>query len=182
VPWDDVPIAERPTYHGKISLHPSAVATFYAPSDVCGIGGMHSERIRAVPTWRKAGPRYDCVFVNIDSSVPGMRGLDVARIRQFFSFKTGGKYYPCAFVQWLPRIGDEPDEETGLWEVWGVHHGEAPHMDIIHVDTIIRAAHLIGVYGEDFVPVQLSFHEALNAFHSFYVNKFIDHHASEIAF
>jgi len=35
-----------------ITLYPSAVATYFAPSDLSGIGGMHSECIRATPNWR----------------------------------------------------------------------------------------------------------------------------------
>lgn len=44
-----------PLFNGNINIFPSAVATFYAPSNICGIGGMHNERIRAVPSWYK-GP------------------------------------------------------------------------------------------------------------------------------
>jgi hypothetical protein len=53
---------------------------------------------------------------------------------------------------------------------------------IIHVDTILRAAHLIGVAGSDFLPRTLSFSDSLSAFRLFYVNKYADHHAHEIAF
>ena len=34
----------------RISVFPSAVAYFYAPSDVCGVKGMRKERIRFVPS------------------------------------------------------------------------------------------------------------------------------------
>jgi hypothetical protein len=55
-------------------------------------------------------------------------------------------------------------------------------MDIIHLDSVVGTAHLLGVFGEDFVPKDLSYNNSLDAFHSFYVNKFADHHAFEIAF
>ena len=179
----DVSLDELPRFHEKVSLYSSAVATFYAPSDISGIGGMRRERIRAVPTWRKGGSRYDCVFINTDSSSQGMRGLDVARVRQFFSFNSGGVHYPCALVQWFSRVADEPDEDTGMWIVEPDFKLDGSQsMDIIHLDSVVRAAHLLGVCGEDFVPKDLSYDNSLDAFHSFYVNKFADHHAFEIAF
>jgi hypothetical protein len=166
-----------------ISVYPSAVATFYAPSDISGIGGMRRERIRAVPSWRRGSGRYDCVFVNTDSAAEGMCGLDVARIRAFLSFKSQGRTYPCALVHWFSRIGDEPDDDTGMWMVEpDFNFDGSPSAAIIHLDSIVRAAHLIGVYGEEPVPENLSPDNSLGAFHSYYVNKFIDHHAFEIAF
>ncbi|KAJ7340841.1 hypothetical protein DFH08DRAFT_704491, partial [Mycena albidolilacea] len=41
----------------------SAVATFYAPSDPSSIRGVCREHIHSTPTWRKHGPRRDCVFM-----------------------------------------------------------------------------------------------------------------------
>jgi hypothetical protein len=46
-------ILNLPTFYGKIAIYPSAVATFHAPSDISGIGGMHREHICAVKSWRK---------------------------------------------------------------------------------------------------------------------------------
>ena len=53
---------------------------------------------------------------------------------------------------------------------------------IICVDSIIRGAHLISVYGEVFLPCDFSNFDTLIAFQAYYVNKFIDYHANEIAF
>jgi len=80
-------------------------------------------------------------------------------------------------------VGDAPCSDTGMWIV-------KPEMDnngtqvtsIIHVDSIIQGAHLIGVYGEMFLPCHFSHFDSLAAFQAYYVNKFIDHHANEIAF
>ena len=44
---------QPPQFDDLITLYPSAVVTYFAPSDLSGIGGMHSERIRATPNWRK---------------------------------------------------------------------------------------------------------------------------------
>ena len=164
-------------------MHPSAVATFYAPSDICGTGGMRREWIRAVPSWRGRRGRYDCVFVHTDPSAEGMLGLEIARVRSFLSFKSSGVTYPCALVHWYSRVGDEPDLATGMWIVEQDHDPDgSPSAAIIHLDTIFRAAHLLGVCGSDFIPNDLSHDTSLDVFHAYYVNKYIDHHAFEIAF
>jgi len=49
---------------------------------------------------------------------------------------------------------------------------------IIHIDSIVREAHLIGVYGELFLPHDFSHFDSLTAFQAYYVNKFIDYHAN----
>jgi len=178
----DIPDDQPPEFDHLITLYPSAVATYFAPSDLSGIGGMRSERIRATPNWRNEGPRYDTIFINTDPNEDGMRGLDVARVKQFFSFKSQGCLYPCAIVQWYSRCHDEPDEDTGMWVVEpDVYDGE-PTTDIIHLDAIIRSAHLIAVYGKNPLPKGIPFCYTLDLFHSYYVNKYIDHHAFELAF
>jgi hypothetical protein len=172
-----------PQFHGKIAIHKSAVATFYAPSDICGVGGMRREWIRATPSWRGGPPRFDCIFACTDPSAEGMRGLDVARIRLFFSLNFEDVSYPCALVHWFSRIGDGPDEDTGMWMVEpDFDVNGSPLVAVIHLDTIYRAAHLIGVCGEHSLPRGFSFKHSLDTFRSFYVNKFADHHAFEIAF
>ncbi|TFK58959.1 hypothetical protein BDN72DRAFT_873109 [Pluteus cervinus] len=100
---DDSPVI------AKIWTYPSAVATFYAPSDRSGVQGMYRERIRSVASWREGPPRYDCVFVEQDSQLPGFRGLLVARVKLFFKVKLHDKkQFPCALVNWYSTIGDAP--------------------------------------------------------------------------
>ncbi|KAJ6597451.1 hypothetical protein B0H10DRAFT_1827103 [Mycena sp. CBHHK59/15] len=53
---------------------------------------------------------------------------------------------------------------------------------IVHLDTLLRGAHLIPVYGSDYIPVGFRYTCSLDAFKSFHVNKYIDHHTNEIAF
>ena len=145
---------------------------------------MRSERIRAVDTWRGGPGRYDCMFVNMDPFAKGMQGLDVARVRLFFSFTYEGIKYPCALIHWFSRVSESPDDsDMGMWVVEPdiLEDGEH-HAAVIHLDSIFRAAHLIPVYGEEFVPTYLSFTDSLDAFRAYYVNKYIDHHAFEIAF
>jgi hypothetical protein len=174
-----------PDIRGRLSVYASAVAIFHAPSDLSGIGGMRHERIRAVSSWRRGPAQYDCVFIKTKLfPVPeGMRGLDIGRIRLFFSFNHGGVEYPCALIHRYSRVGNTPDVETGMWIVEpDVDAAGLPTMAVIHLNTIIRAAHLLGVCGAAFLPKELSFNDSLDAFHNYYVNKFIDHHAFEIAF
>ncbi len=95
----------------------SAVATFYAPSDISGIGGMRREHIRAVKSWRKAPGRYDTIFINTDANLEGMQGLEIARVQLFFSFSYNGVNYPCALVHWFSHVGDSPSNNTGMWVV-----------------------------------------------------------------
>jgi hypothetical protein len=178
----EVPLRECPSYSGKVRVYNSAVAIFHAPSDGSGIYGMRREHIRAVKSWRKGPGRYDCVFLNRDPDIPGMQGMDIVRIHAFFSFDFGGTTYPCALVHWFTIIGAEPDEDTGMWVVKPeVDHLGDQVVSIIHLDCIIRAAHLIGVFGESFVPRALTCHQSLDAFKAFYVNKYIDHHAFKLA-
>jgi hypothetical protein len=175
--------SELPEFCGKISMFKSAVATFFAPSDISGVGGMRCERIHAVDTWRNGAGRYDCVFVSTDPTAEGMRGFDIARVKLFFSLKHEGIGYPCALIHWYSRIGDSPDENTGMWVVQpDLLDNGTRFASIVHLDAIFRVAHLLPVYGNEFVPSYLHFSQSLDAFHSYYVNKYVDHHAFEIAF
>ena len=55
-------------------------------------------------------------------------------------------------------------------------------VSVIHLNCILRAAHLIGHAGSQSVPLRLKHTDSLDAFTAFYVNKYADHHAHEIAF
>ena len=178
----DTPEYNYPQYDGKIQVFNSASAMFYAPSDVSGLHGMRQEFIRSTPLWRNEASRHDCAFVNANPETDPMNGLDVVRILAFFSFHFRGSYYPCAVVNWFARIGDKPDEDTGMWMVRPqFNQRNQPDVTIIHIDSIYRAAHLIPVYGKHFVPSHLRPYHSYNSFRLFYVNRFADHHAFEIA-
>ncbi|KAJ7657538.1 hypothetical protein B0H17DRAFT_1171932 [Mycena rosella] len=166
----------------QISVHHSAIATFFAPSDPSGIRGMRREHIRSTPTWRKHGPRRDCAFVVEDEKRPGFRGMSVVRIKLLFSFTHDGADYPCALVEWFKKVGRSPDPETGMWIVEPELKGRARLTTIVHLDSLLRGAHLIAVYGEAYIPIGFRYIHSLDAFKSFHVNKYIDHHANEIIF
>lgn len=179
-----VPLAFCPPIASKVFVYPSAVATFHAPSDHSGDGGMRRERIRAVPSWRGVSARRDCVFLDNDPTQPGFRGLLVARVLVFMSFKHNNITYPCALVNWFVPVADAPCSETGLWVVepeLDETTGQRT-MEVVHLDCMIRAAHLIGVAGTGFVPRTLRDYHTLDSFRAFYVNKYADHHAHTIAF
>jgi hypothetical protein len=114
-----------------------------------------------------------------------MRGLQVAQVLLFLSFTSHHIAYACALVQWFVIVGDAPCHDTGMWIVKPQMEDNGTGIQatsIIHVDSIIRGAHLIGVYGDMFLPRDFSHSDSLSAFKTYYVNKFIDYHANEITF
>ncbi|KAG2365854.1 hypothetical protein BDR07DRAFT_1449623 [Suillus spraguei] len=174
--------ATAQVFLGKLTLFNSAAASFHAPSDLSGTGGMRCEHIRATPSWRTGEPRHDCIFINmgVDFDSP-MNGLAVARVLCFFSFNYRTSYYPCAIVHWYSYVHKERDPDTGMYVVAPTTTGDdVPDVSIIHIDCIFRAAHLIPVYGPDFIP-KISPHDSYDMFNSYYVNRYADHHAFEIA-
>ncbi|KIL57407.1 hypothetical protein M378DRAFT_188439 [Amanita muscaria Koide BX008] len=183
IPLKNIPIRECPEYTGRIYVFPSAVATFYAPSNLSGTAGMYRERIRSTSSWRQGPERRDCVYVEHDSEVPGFRGLHIAQVQLLFTIKYKQFRYPCALVTWFSAVGDEPCPDTGMWRV-------SPDFDangyrtttVIHLDSILHAAHLIGVAGRHHIPHHLKHTDSLSAFKTFYVNKFVDYHTYETIF
>ena len=174
-------------WDSKVSVYHSATATFRAPSNPSGPGGMYREVIRSTPFWPRGdipGPRRDCIFVDMgNSEAVGMKGLLVARVYLFFRFSYNNIDYPCALVRWY-STGNEPDADTGLWVVQpeSTRRGTR-HVSVIHIDSIVRGAHLLPVFPSD-APVyrEINYMNALDVYTSFYVNKYIDYHAFETAF
>lgn len=148
---------------------------------------MHREYIRATPSWRQGPARYDCIFVNSDDTeAGGTHRLEIARVMSFFSIVQAHKEeeYQCALIHWFSRPDTEPDEDTGLWVVEPEFDDDGnPHLAIVHVDSIYRAAHLLPVYRTNqFTSRSLTMHDTLDTFKQFYFNKFVDYHAFAIAF
>ncbi|THH14336.1 hypothetical protein EUX98_g9625 [Antrodiella citrinella] len=125
---NDAPDDDLPDFNGRIAVHYAAFATFYAPSELCGPGGMHREAIRSNPNWRNEYARYDTVLVqNGDEDVSEddnnneppqpIGGMLVARVLAFLAFSHEDVRYPCAMVEWFLPHGDEPDPVTGMWLV-----------------------------------------------------------------
>ena len=176
----DVALDSCPIFNGNVRVFHSAVARFYAPSELCGAGGMHREHIRSTPLWRGLYMRRDTVFIETDGEQPGMLGMAIGRVQLFFSFSHEGVGYPCALVQWLVPVGDVPDDITGLWVVRRELDGlRRPHLSVVHLDCIPRAAHLLPNYGSSFIPENLQFHQSLDAFQTYFINTYADHHMHE---
>lgn len=141
---------------------------------------MYRETIRSTGLWKQGeitAPRRDCVLVEDHARDSAIRGLHVARVLLFFSFNYESIQYPCAVVHWYKRSGDTVDTLTGMWAL-----EPRPHdVSIIHIDTILRGAHLLPIFGDaEPVPHELNYTQTLDAFLAFYLNKYIDHHAHEI--
>ncbi|KAJ7798569.1 hypothetical protein B0H14DRAFT_3092899 [Mycena olivaceomarginata] len=165
-----------PVFAGRIIVHHSAVARFYAPSDLGGAGGMYRERIRSNPNWHGYS-RRDTVLVDAGAAV--MRGLVIGRVLLFFSFTFAERSFECALVNWLVPVGDAPDPDTGMWVVELERCRRVPTLAIIPVDSIARGAHLIGVYGTAALPEDFHFSDSLDAFNTYFVNPYADHHMHE---
>ncbi|PIL30262.1 hypothetical protein GSI_07440 [Ganoderma sinense ZZ0214-1] len=189
-PDTDIPddLNALPICPSRVHVYHSAAATFYAPSDPSGVGGMHREHIRATPSWRKGPARYDCVLVGADPTQRGFRSLMVARIRLFFSFHyidsqlvmDEARDFSCALVEWFSAVGEEPDEDTGLWVIEpDLDVNGQRVLDIIHINTIFRSAHLIPIHGTHHIPPYMRASDALDSFNAYFVNKYADHHAHE---
>ncbi|KAL0957322.1 hypothetical protein HGRIS_001130 [Hohenbuehelia grisea] len=180
---EEVPAFALPNIRSPISVFHSAVATYYAPSDIAGLHGMLRERLRCTPSWRGKGPRRDCAFVVEDDAQPGMLGLSVVWLRLLFSFKHDNKRFECALVEWFNRVAQQPDGELGLWvaepDMRG-HRKRAPYLSVVHLDCLLRAAHLIPVFGRKPLPRTFKYQHSLGAFQAFYVNKYIDYHTFEL--
>jgi hypothetical protein len=184
LPSSQLDINAYPNFDGRISIFYSATAIFRAPSDISGIAGMRREYIRATPSWRQGPARYDCIFVSSADESESMHGLEIARVMAFFSVVCEDQEYQCALIHWFSRPGTGANENTGLWVVEPDFDDDGnPYLDIIHVDSIYRAAHLSPVYRtSQYTLRSLTMHDTLDTFKKFYVNKFVDYHAFEIAF
>jgi hypothetical protein len=170
-------------FSGKIQVFHSAVARFYAPSDLCGPCGMYRQRIRCNPSWR-GNPRHDTVFVVQDEDQSGMPGMLVARIHLFFSFTDyetdeDGQTVQCALVSWFLPASDQRDPDTRMWTV--KPEGTQMHrpVQVIPLKSIARGAHLLPKYGIGILPDYITHFNALDEFQTYFVNPYIDHHCHE---
>lgn len=167
------------TLPSSLSIFPSTVVHFYAPNEQSSLSGMRRERIRSVSSWRRGPPRRDCAYVRKTANIPGFTQLAVVRILLLFSFRSASRTTcECALVSCYRPVGDQPDQDTGMWIVEPDENEDGTlHFEIISIHSIIRAAHLIGHAGNDTIPVHFSHTDSLDSFTAFYVNKYIDYNA-----
>jgi hypothetical protein len=164
-------------------MYPSVCAQFYAPSDPCGLRGMKREWVRAVVEWRNGPARYDTIFVREEEDADSIsNGLTVARVRLFFTFTLNDRQHECALIENYHYVGSSADEDTGMWIVRPTFRGRFKESRIIPISNIYRAAHLLPIYKAGYkVHRTMNPGNTLDSFKAFYVNKYIDHHAFEIA-
>ncbi|KAJ6494469.1 hypothetical protein C8R45DRAFT_1052927 [Mycena sanguinolenta] len=144
----------------QVTVHHSAVARFYTPSDLGGARRMYREHT-----------------VLVDVGTPIMHGLVIGRVLLFFSFVFSDRVFECALVNCLVPVGDEPDPDTGMWVV--ERERGILTTAIIPVDSIVRTAHLIGVYGTQALLEDFHFSDSLDAFNTYLINRYADHHMNE---
>ncbi|KAF8807978.1 hypothetical protein BYT27DRAFT_7223733 [Phlegmacium glaucopus] len=165
---DNIPLHLCPKITSSISVFHSAVALYFSPSD-------KSEWIWSCPMWRKKGPRRDTAFVIEDEDRPGMKGMSIVHVHLFFSLYHAGHYYPCVLVECC-------DPLTGMWRVrLDIRNGKH-FCTVIYLDSLLRGAHLLPIFGTAFLPINFGYKDSLDAFSGYYVNHFADHHAHEIVF
>ena len=89
--------------------------------------------------------RYDCAFVEQDSKLEGFRELFIACVHSFLLIWHHGIAHPCALVMvlsgWRSTLSC-----TRMWKVKpDLDDLGNPMLDIIHLDSVLRNAHLMGV-------------------------------------
>jgi hypothetical protein len=117
-------------FKGEIKVYHSAILTYYAPSNLCGAGGLHHKFIWSTPSFHGHGHR-DTVFLVLDESKKGMEGMEIGHVLLFFSFQYRRQNFSCSLINWFVH-DDEPDHDTGMWTVQMEHdsHGQLLRLEI----------------------------------------------------
>ena len=180
----DVDPSRYPRLMGKVYSYTFATAIFYASSDPSVTGGMCRQCIYTTPLWRNTGlEQYDCIFAEKNPTLPSFQGIFVAQVLHLFDFHFQNQLYPCALVHWFDTIGDKPCINIGMWMVQPEYDDQgASVLSVIHLDSIMWPAHLIGIYGANSIPRDLHFSDSLSAFSASYINKYLNYHAYKLAF
>ena len=93
----------------------------------------------------------------------------------------GEEVFECALIHEFCKTFTDPDLDNGLWILEPDYNNDGYRiMSVVHIDSIIRAAHLLPVF-KDIAPIprEINFTDTLNVFKAFYLNKYIDYHAFE---
>ena len=98
----------------------------------------------------------------------------------FFSFIHERKTYPCALVDWFKKYGSHLDKETGMWMVRPHFMGRRRLSTVIHLDSFLRGAHLLPVFGgAAHLPVDFDSSYSLDTFEAYFINKYADNQMYE---
>ncbi|KAJ6620508.1 hypothetical protein B0H10DRAFT_1946053 [Mycena sp. CBHHK59/15] len=154
-----IPLNDCPIFTGQLTVHHSAVTRFYVPSDLCGAGGMYHEWIHSDPHWHSHA-QWE---VLIDVGAPVMGGLVIGCVLLFFSLTYAKQDYQCALITWLVPVGNTPDPDLGMWVV----------------EPEYKGTHLIGVYGTAALLEDFHYSDTLDAFNTYFISPYADHHMHE---
>ena len=69
-----------------------------------------------------------------------------------------------------------------MWVVTPDYSGTRRNTSIIHINSIVRAAHLLPIFDQQPLPRTFNYTKTLDSFRGFYVNKYIDYHTYETVF
>ena len=176
---NDVAVDDFPhiSPRAKVGTHLSATIVFHAPSELSGPHGMRREIIRCNPSWYRTYPRFDTILVTVDPTTWGMPRFRVARLRCLISVPYDIFQYDGALVEWFTTHGRDP--LTGMWLVRPDMDGDVRVSSIIPLTAVARACHLQPAVGDQYLPLDFHFSDALDAFNEYYVNCYIDYHAHE---
>lgn len=113
-----------------------------------------------------------------------MGGMLVARVLAFLSFKHDDQTYPAALVEWFRPRNDQLDSVNGMWVLEPICIQQGPErglreLGLVHLDCIVHACHLIPVYRGARLPRLWNRVHTLQAFKSYYLNKYADYHTHE---
>jgi hypothetical protein len=122
--------------------------------------------------WPVPAPAFELIVFGVS----GVEWPVLALALELIVFGVGGVEWP------VPAPAFAPDSKTGLLMVEPSSINNHVHFAVIHIDSIFQSAHLIPVYGPEMLPAAIKFHHTLDIFTLFYVNKYADHHAFEIAY
>jgi hypothetical protein len=103
-------------------------------------------------------------------------------VHLLFSFTLEEEIYPCALVEWFKKSSADPDPDVNMWTVEPKFRHGVRVASVVHLDAVLRGAHLLPVFGEAFVPQNLCYFDTLNVFRHYYVNKYVDNHGFETVF
>jgi hypothetical protein len=100
----------------------------------------------------------------------------------FFSFTLEEEVFTCALIHEFCKVFTDPDPDNGLWILEPDFNRDGYRiMSVVHIDSIIRAAHLLPLFKDDTpIPREINFTNTLDVFKAFYFNKYIDYHAFRI--
>ena len=63
------------------------------------------------------------------------------------------------------KTPSQSDELTGMWMVQLSFLGDnTQYLSVVHINSIVCAVHLITIFGQEFVPLQVNSHNSLDIY------------------